>query len=518
MMDVDGIIVALSLLLTAVGVVDCVRAMNLINKEQERLRDYCDIRKAPGQFFEDGLLEDSEQRQLLALLDAQEKESGGLLLVDQRWAAMLKAVKAENAVRKVPSFTSLRAINLQQSYASHAVWLRIVMPMLLVLGILGTLAGVHAALGMPVQQDHEQQRLMECVSEALLPGILATFCTILLMLCRGMYRMKFNRMMRELDNMTLCVFLPSLQIQSHLGATIDEFCSQIGKLAVLGTICNEIHAQLERSFGHVSEVCQEMCRGKGLLEISRGVSSLGRLFSLLLAQKREYAAGFVKLISAMDRLREWQVAFPGYMDQVMQLAGAAAVPGDEMDSAEGSVEAARQAPIAEVNRLCYQLGCNAKSRSSLCKTVNQHLWDWSNGAAGMWKQFEALFEVMEACTKSMEVVAGLAAESRAALLTMQSCLEGVNDMIPAFRAETEVLTWEVVSDHGDEAFSSYQVAFGSFFASCSLLGDSYNYCSNAWEKMRSAFRSKKEFGCGCLLLLLLAIWSGGYFIYCLIYG
>lgn len=505
MADVDGIIVALILLLTVAGVVDCVRAMSLINKEQERLRDYCDIRKAPGQFFEDGLLEDSEQRELLASLDAQEKESGGLLLVDQRWAAMLKAVKAENAVRKVPSFTSLRAINLQQSYASHAVWLRIVMPMLLVLGIFGTLAGVHSALGMPVQQDHEQQLLMECVSEALLPGILATCCTILLMVCRGVYRMKFNRIMRELDNMTLCVFLPSLQIQSHLGATIDEFCSQIGKLASLGRICNDVHAQLERSFSHVSEVCQEMCRGKGLLQISRGVSSLGRLFSLLLSQNREYAAGFVKLLSALDRLREWQAALPERMDDMMQLAGATAPRKTMKVLTDGSVNAGLLAPISEMNRLCTRLSREAKSRRSICSIVSQNLWDWSNEAAGMWKQFGTLFEVMETCTKSMEAVAGLAAESSDALRSIQSCLEGVNDMIPAFRAETEVLTWDVVSDHGDEAFASYQVAFGSFSSSLSSLGDGYDYCCHACEKMGAALGVKESYGCGCWLLILV-IW------------
>ena len=468
MSDTAPIIIGVILLLTAVGVLDCLFTLRRIGKEQERLAEFCDPKRKPGKYFDDGLLEDFEQKELLESLDRREKEDGSLLLVDQRWAVMLNAVKEDNAVRRIPSFTSLRAINLQQSYATHAVWLRVVMPMLLVLGICGTLVGVHEALGMPVEQSPEQQAMMAYVSQALLPGILATFCTIVLMVFRGFYRKAFNEMMRELDNMTLCVFLPSLQIQSHLGVTIGDFCSHIGKLTEFAKACNEVHEKTQRGFDSLVKVCDALSGDHALHQLSDAVIRFGGLLNELVCCRRDYAAAQPKMVSLLETVYRWQSALREEMQGIESLVKEY-IPCADSGALPASLP--MQAVLEEISRLRRELLQNEKRQQELCAAVSQNLLNWLQCASDVWKQVDAVRQGMYSFLNQLPNVAKLADEANTALGTMQHSMDSLRETIPALREKAGAVSMAAVADCLDEAFAGYRAAYAGLQGAERLMAE-----------------------------------------------
>lgn len=483
MSDTESIIIWLILLLTSAGVVDCWFTLGRIRKEQERLAEFCDPGKKPGKYFDDGLLEDFEQRELLDALDQREKETGRLLLVDQRWAVMLKAVKEDNAVRRIPSFTSLRAVNLQQSYATHAVWLRVVMPMLLVLGICGTLVGVHGALGMPVAESSEQQAMMMYVSQALLPGILATFCTIVLMVFRGFYRRAFNEMMQELDNMTLCVFLPSLQIQSHLGVTIEDFCSHVGKLTEFAKACNEVHKKTESGFDSLVKVCDVLSGDNALRQLADAVARFGTLLNTLICCRRENAAFQPKMVSWLERLCRWQSALRDEMRGVEFLVK------EYIPCAEGGALSASlpmQAPLEEIFRLRHRLLQNWERQQKLCAAVNQNLMNWLQQATDLRARVDSVFQGMDAFFEQLTNVAKMTEGATTALASMRGCMDSLRETIPALRDKAGAVSLAVVADQLDGAFASYCAAFAELQgAQSSLTEQCQQETTRVWEYQKS---------------------------------
>lgn len=479
MVDAESIIIMLILLLTAVGAVDCLFTLKRIGKEQERLAEFCNPRRKPGKYFDDGLLEDYEQRELLESLDEKEKEVGSLLLVDQRWAAMLKAVKEDNAVRRIPSFTSLRAINLQQSYASHAVWLRVVMPMLLVLGICGTLVGVHEALGMPVEQAPEQQAMMAYVSQALLPGILATFCTIVLMIFRGFYRKAFNEMMRELDNMTLCVFLPSLQIQSHLGVTIEEFCRHIGKLTEFAKACDEVHEKMERGFVSLMKVCDALSGNHALQQLTHAVVRYGGLLSELVCLRQDCAAAQPKRVCMLEGLYRRRSALREEMQSIESMVKEY-LPCE--DGGMPPVSHPMQVPLEGISRLRGELLPNWARQRELCAAVHQNLTEWLQRASDMWTQVDAVLGGVKTFLEQLSGVAKVTEGAAAALVSMQGSMEGLRLSIPALEEKAGAVSMAVVADQLDGAYESYSASFaGLWEAQRSLMGQCSREATRVWE-------------------------------------
>ncbi len=312
---IETLIIYLIIFFMILGVVDHLYTLDLLKLDRDTLKKYCDVNQSGyGKFFADGYLDEgqegqkdeghsaqpqkekSEQQILLERLAKTEAEnpslrvgpwrslcallSGkpiklGLTLTEQRLIVILRSVQKENAVRKLPTFTSLRALSLQQAYAQHAPWLRTIISFLLVLGIVGTLVGVHEALETVDLHDEKTEvgELMRHVSHALWPGMLATFFSVVLMLCRGWYRYRFNRFMKSLDNMTMALFLPSLQIQSHEGVTIDRLVKEIRDIRELDVHDDGTRVLLRENYEKAKEVFRVM-EGSFMTACER-LSSLG---------------------------------------------------------------------------------------------------------------------------------------------------------------------------------------------------------------------------------------------------
>ncbi len=455
MNSLEIVIIVLIFLLTGWGVVDFFRTIALLRKEQERLEDFRDPQKSPGRYFLDGLLEDVEQKELLAELDAKEKSEGRLLMVEQRWATMLKAVKADNPVRQVPSFTSLRAINLQQSYAMHTVWLRVIMPMLLVLGILGTLVGVHEALSLSLTEEEGKERLLICVSEALLPGILATSCTIILMLCRGVYRHLFSHIMTELDNLTLGVFLPSLQIQSHMGESVDSFCDNIAKLTDFTRICNEVHTELEQGQHSLHAACNIFSSGGAMLSLGLDVASLSEYFNALAADRLEYARIQPQIVAALESICLRQQAMGELLSEIEELAlehGAAVWAG----SVEGTHT--MRPPLEALASLRASLQYAKRQKETLCNTVKSQLTTWNKQADDISTKVHDALKMATEQGEQLETLAKQLSAADEALRFIQECIGYFQQSVPLFRQKAGVVSAQVVVSRYEHAFESYHQA------------------------------------------------------------
>lgn len=142
--------------------------------------------------------------------------------VSDRLFTILGAVNDRNIVRKSPNISDLHGVTEQREEAGKAVsFSRSIAPCLLVMGIFGTMLGIHLTLSDPDQIQHLHQN-MKPLSMALIPGALAVFMTIILMFLRGSYNTKWYDFISDFDNYTITDLLPFFQPQKISSAAIDQ--------------------------------------------------------------------------------------------------------------------------------------------------------------------------------------------------------------------------------------------------------------------------------------------------------
>lgn len=143
--------------------------------------------------------------------------------VSERLAAIISAVSDKNHVRKAPSLNDLHELTLQREQGGKSVgFFRAVTPSILVLGILGTLVGVHNKL-----DDLNDIRHLSTLATALLPGIMAVVTTIIMIVLRGWYNKNWSEFITKLDNLTLEKILPYFQQQETNDQVTECFADSV---------------------------------------------------------------------------------------------------------------------------------------------------------------------------------------------------------------------------------------------------------------------------------------------------
>ena len=144
-----------------------------------------------------------------------------------RVQSLYRALLDENGSRQLPSLHDLHELTLQdeQGRKSNSC-LRTIISFLLIVGILGTLRGIHDA----VDNDVANTEMLRALKPALLPSMLAVCGTVLLMWLRGVYAGMTNHYLMALDTFTTTELVPKLQPKSDISTAIKKLQDSSKKL------------------------------------------------------------------------------------------------------------------------------------------------------------------------------------------------------------------------------------------------------------------------------------------------
>ena len=137
---------------------------------------------------------------------------------------------AEDKQVTPPQLQDLHRMTLQEIQSRKApTWLRICASVLLIIGILGTLAGVHSCIG---DQSGATSQL-SALGSALKPSMFAVLGTIILYTLQSLYLMHLERFICYLDRLTMTKFLPDLQPASSFTQTMTKVAEQVDQFGKL---------------------------------------------------------------------------------------------------------------------------------------------------------------------------------------------------------------------------------------------------------------------------------------------
>lgn len=123
-----------------------------------------------------------------------------------------------------PQLQDLHRVTLQEMQSRTApTWLRITTSVLLIIGICGTLWGVHECIG----NQHGASSQLSALSDALNPSKNAVFFTILLYIGQSLYLMGLERFICYLDRLTMTKFLPDLQPASSFTQIMQQISERV---------------------------------------------------------------------------------------------------------------------------------------------------------------------------------------------------------------------------------------------------------------------------------------------------
>lgn len=113
---------------------------------------------------------------------------------------------ASEGVKVMPTLHDLHSLSMQDEMSRiSSVWLRTITSFLLIMGIFGTLAGVHNVMSSGAETQITSLR------DALEPSMYAVFFTVLLMWLRGFYVAKLDSYLERLDLFTITEIIPTMQ-------------------------------------------------------------------------------------------------------------------------------------------------------------------------------------------------------------------------------------------------------------------------------------------------------------------
>lgn len=153
----------------------------------------------------------------------------------------------------LPSLRDLHDITLHDELSqTDSSWVNIIISILLILGILGTLMGVHDVLAM---RGGITEGINE-LSPALQPSALAVLNTVLLLILRAIYLAKMHTYVRHLDELTLHVLLPIFSSKSNklnvdTLATVIQGLPHLKETTFSNTFNNTVYAGTEEVLNKV---------------------------------------------------------------------------------------------------------------------------------------------------------------------------------------------------------------------------------------------------------------------------
>lgn len=206
--------------------------------------------------------------------------------IADRLFVILCSVSTANLVRKAPTLTDLHELTQQQERGEFTTALfRALTPSMLVIGILGTLLGVHNQLGLFAADGGIEQLV-----SALGPGIMAVLGTIICIVLRGVYNNRYAAYTTQLDEFTLKHLLPFFRPKGELQADVETFKDTMEDIINLDyDDLGEKIADYQQSVNDCHHVCSGLpvlCGDgfKDLATLERSLQSVLRQWNVLQAE------------------------------------------------------------------------------------------------------------------------------------------------------------------------------------------------------------------------------------------
>lgn len=154
----------------------------------------------------------------------QAKKISGRDHLSQRLEPMIHISKQVDSKLRLPSLDDLHELSLEYEFSRTSVCLQSsIQATVLILGICGTLWGVHIGIG---SSEFAPQEL----KVALRPGMAAVTCTVLLTISKGIYMRTLNTYMSILDRYTIDTLVPCMQPVDAYDEKMEEMAQPIENL------------------------------------------------------------------------------------------------------------------------------------------------------------------------------------------------------------------------------------------------------------------------------------------------
>lgn len=255
------LIIPVIVLCVIIGLVSFACAMYGVNKES-RLLDSIQKKHEQGEpLLNPGSNRHDRIQQLKNWITSNNKNQE-LRVGDGRHMLMrLKTIHesvTQTSTAEIPSLHDLHTLTQQDEMSRPSFGtLRTITSFLLILGILGTLTGVHRVVGENSSAVIEISRL----GTALKPSMWAVSFTILLMWLRGYYVACLNTYLEKLDLYTVTEIIPRLQPVSHLaghavdlGETIESLKDKIQSVKQMSKRMEAINKAVTEEVSKVDEL------------------------------------------------------------------------------------------------------------------------------------------------------------------------------------------------------------------------------------------------------------------------
>ena len=233
-----------------------------------------------------------------------------------RLQIILSIVRQDETEVKMPALDDLRTHSYSVEKALWHNWiLRIVISVLLITGILGTLAGVHGSLEGGSGVD------MALLPQAFLPSLVAVVASIILILMQAWYRYLFDTYMGRVDCHTLRYYFPWFRPDVLNEQSLKQFETTFGQLSEalkrlgqeiertdmlpqeLQTVADAIGTMLEQSLACTSRQSVNAWRKS----LKKKAEELSAQVGTVLEQQHDWSAALQQLSAATEiSMNDWE--------------------------------------------------------------------------------------------------------------------------------------------------------------------------------------------------------------------
>lgn len=209
----------------------------------------------------------------------------------RRLKCILSSLEGKGGDKSLPSLRDLHDLTMQTEMSRFfPLVLRVIVSSLLIIGIIGTLVGVHNSI------DQVTTKL-DALQPALEPSIWAVGSTVFLLFVRGIYVGLVDKYLARLDTLTLNKLYVELQPASDLKGSISALASKINAFTQNANTLNE-------ATDHINRSSEEMEAAAEIL------GHCGSQFSSLMQQTES-------MLTELNALNEEQKGLDSRMDTLL---------------------------------------------------------------------------------------------------------------------------------------------------------------------------------------------------------
>ncbi len=218
----------------------------------------------------------------------------------RRIECILSALAGKGGNKTLPSLRDLHDLTMQTEMSRLSpLALRVIVSCLLIIGIIGTLVGVHESIG------HVTTRL-DALKPALEPSMWAVGATVLLLFVRGRYVGMVDNFLSSLDTLTLNKLYVELQPPSDLKGSTSTLANKIDSFAASAKTISEATGNINDASKKMTEVAETLgkCSEQLRTLLSNSSRMLGELGGLN-RQQGDLCRRVGELINDAEANRSW---------------------------------------------------------------------------------------------------------------------------------------------------------------------------------------------------------------------